>query len=373
METNSGIEISQEALLSQVALTLLPGIGDSMAKMLLNHTGSAEEIFRSKKAHLMKIPGIGPKTADAIIHHKVFSRAEEELRFVERYRIRLLFYTESNYPRRLKNCPDAPVLLYFKGHANFNTAKVLSVVGTRQATEYGKQLCRELISGLETDVLIVSGLAYGIDVLAHKEAVKHNMATVGVLGHGLDRIYPSGHRATAEKMLENGGLLTEFMSGTNPDKENFPQRNRIVAGIADATVIVEAHVKGGALITAEIANSYNRDVFTYPGRVNDEFSSGCNYLIQSHKAQLITSAKDLIYFLGWEEQQPAIKGQRSLPVDLPPEEGSVLELIKASGSLRIDELVFQAGLSMSRLAAVLLSLEMKGLIKTLPGKVYQYI
>jgi DNA processing protein len=286
----------------------------------------------------------------------------------------VLFYTDGTYPKRLKNCYDAPVLLYSKGNANLNPHKVISIVGTRNATEYGKQLCRQLIAELQQyPVLIVSGLALGIDVAAHKECLKLDIPTVGVLGHGLDRIYPSQNRATADKMIENGGLLTEFPSGTLPGRENFPQRNRIVAGVADATVIIEASTKGGALITAEIANSYDRDVFAFPGRVNDEFSEGCNFLIRNNKAALLSCMADLAFSLGWEKEdgKKDISEQLVLPIDLSSDERRLFEIIKDNKTpLAIDDLSIKSNMTVSQLSMNLLNMEMQGYIRSLPGKTY---
>ena len=265
-----------------------------LAKMLVSHFGDAESVFKASPGKLLRVPGIGTKIISQLNFREALKKAEEELRFIEKNDIEIIFYTDSAYPKRLKNCSDSPVLLFSKGNANLNVQHVVSIVGTRNATEYGKHLCRQLVEELQQyNVLVVSGLALGIDVTAHKEAVKLNMPTVGVLGHGLDRLYPSQNRSTADKMILNGALLSEYPSGTIPDKENFPQRNRIVAGMADATVVIEAGVKGGALITAEIANSYNRDVFAFPGRVGDNYSEGCNFIIRNNKAQLLTCAADL--------------------------------------------------------------------------------
>jgi DNA processing protein len=265
--------------------------------------------------------------------------------------------------------------LYSKGNADLNNYRVISIVGTRNATDYGKQLCRQLIEELEPyNVLVVSGLALGIDVAAHKECLKVNMPTVGVLGHGLDRMYPSQNRSVADRMLENGGLLSEYPSGTMPDRENFPQRNRIVAGLADATIVIEASVKGGALITAEIANGYNRDVFAFPGRVGDQFSEGCNFLIRNNKAALLTCVADLAYSLGWEKPDSLapVTQQYLLPIDLSADERAIFEIIQQHKMpLAIDDLTIKANMPMSQLAMNLLNMEMQGYIRSLPGKTYQ--
>jgi len=362
------------SLLHRVALTYVKNIGPTLAKSLVAYFGDAESIFKAPPRKLIKVPGIGEKTINQLDFDIALKKAENELKFIERSNIEVIFYTDSKYPRRLKACNDSPVLLYAKGNIDLSAQYVVSVVGTRNATEYGKNLCRLLIEELQQhNVLVVSGLALGIDVAIHKECLKHNMPTIGVVGHGLDRLYPSQNRATAEKMLENGGLLSEYPSGTIPDRENFPQRNRIVAGIADATIVVEAGIKGGALITAEIANSYNRDVFAFPGRIGDDYSEGCNFLIRNNKAQLLTCAADLAYSLGWEKGEnakPAVE-QFVLPFDLLPDESLILNFIKQNnGPLAIDDLSLKTNMPTSKLAMNLLNMEMQGYIRTLPGKTY---
>lgn len=362
------------SLLHQIALTCIPEVGDVTARNLLSHCGTAEEIFKSKKYHLEKIPGIGPKIANQVSNYSSFNRAERELKFIDRYNIIPYFITDEDYPKRLKNCFDAPILFYFKGQANFNSSKVISVVGTRNATDYGKELCKQLMIDLKVhQPLVVSGLAYGIDSMAHKECIKNEITTIGVLGHGLDRIYPAQNKGLAEKMLENGGLLSEFPSETIPSRENFPKRNRIIAGMADATVVVEASIKGGALITAEIANSYNRDVFAYPGKVADEYSAGCNYLIRTNRASLMSKVADLEYLMGWTIDTPAKKDthQLSLMLDLSADEQKVIAALQEKGNVPIDELALYCEFPQSKLAVILLGLEMQGIIISLPGKVYK--
>jgi DNA processing protein len=343
------------------------------ARNLLSYCGSAEEVFKAKESSLINIPGIGAVTARSIRNHKAFERAEKELQFIEKYKIQTFFVTDKTYPTRLKNCVDAPLLLYYKGHADLNSSKVISVVGTRNATEYGKEICRQLIADLVIQKpLIVSGLAYGIDSTTHKECIKHSVPTVGVLGHGLDRIYPSVHRSLAQKMLEGGGLLTEFPSTTNPDRENFPKRNRIIAGLSDATIVVEASIKGGALITAELANSYNRDVFAYPGRINEEFSAGCNFLIKTNRANLISRVSDLEYILGWSEVKvKQSRPQLSLALNLTPDEQKIADILNEKGSIAVDDLAIQSGMAQSKLAVTILGMEMQGIVISLPGKHYK--
>jgi DNA processing protein len=359
--------------LYKIALTLVDGVGQMLAKRLYAHFGNAEQVFSASIGQLTSVEGIGKKTAEAIKNTKALEIAEKELKFVEKHQIEVLSIDSERYPKRLRNCYDAPLLLYYKGSADLNQQKVISVVGTRNATSYGKILCKQLTEVLKPfNVLVVSGLAHGIDAAAHKESVLAKTATVGVLGHGLDRIYPVVHRDLAAKMLANGGLLTEFMSGTNPDRENFPKRNRIIAGMSDATVVVEASIKGGALITAEIANSYNRDVYAFPGRVTDEFSEGCNFLIKTNRAGLINNPMDLIYYLGWDEaaSSKTKQVQVSLPLTLSKDEMFIAETLKES-ALSIDELALKTNIQQSKLAIVLLTLEMQGLIVALPGKLFK--
>ena len=360
------------SLLHQLALTFVSGIGDVLSKNLISYCGSAEDIFKTSRQKLLQIPGIGPKMAAAILNKECFSRAEKEVQFIEKNKIQAIFYTDAAYPKRLKNCIDAPIMLFYRGSADLNKQRVISIVGTRNATSYGKQLCEELIEHLKSyNVTVISGLAYGIDICAHKACVKQQLPTIGILGHGLDRLYPAQHRNTAEKMIENGGLLTEFPSQTNPDRENFPKRNRIIAGMADATVVVEASIKGGALITAEIANSYNRDVFTFPGRIGDEFSEGCNFLIRFNKAGLLTSYADLAEQLGWLDQTVTVKKQQLLfPLDLTADEKQIFETLQSAEQIGIDDLSLKTKLSVSTLAMNLLNLEMQGLVRSLPGKSY---
>lgn len=361
------------SLIHQIGLTLIKNVGHAYAKKLLDHFGSAEAVFGASRKQLMEIRGIGKATASLILASDALEQAEKQVVFIEKHGIKVLFYTDNEYPERLRHCPDAPVLLYYKGNADLNHPRIISVVGTRNATVYGRKLCQQLAEALAPyDVLIVSGLAYGIDIAIHKESLQHNIPTVGVMAHGLDRIYPALHKPLAKKMVGNGGLLTEFLPGTNPDKENFPKRNRIIAGLADATVVVEAAVKGGALITADLANSYDRDVFAFPGRTNDVYSEGCNLLIGTHRAALISHPGDLIYYMGWDEMR--IKEEpievTAVPLELSEEEHQVVSVLQED-ALSVDQLAVRSGFSESRLALHLLNLEMQGVLVALPGKVYK--
>jgi DNA processing protein len=364
-----------DELIYKIALTLIPGVGNVNGKNLVAYCGGVKAVFCERKRALLKIPGIGEQTVKAIVNNKVLDRAALEEAFILKYGIQPLFYLDEKYPARLKHCSDGPMLLYFKGNADLENPKVLSLVGTRNGTEYGREQCRRIIDGLKPfSVLIISGLAYGIDTWSHKAALDAGMDTVAVLGHGLDRIYPFANRNLAEKMCIQGGLLTEFTSGTKPDRENFPMRNRIIAGMSDAIIVVEAGEKGGALITADIGNSYNRDVFAVPGRVGDSRSIGCNYLIRTNRAALITSAEDVCYFLNWNRsdlRKNEIQGKlfevRSRDEEL------ILGVLRESGILEIDTILDKTGLTSSKAAAALLQLEVLNLVKCMPGKLYQLL
>jgi len=361
-------------LLYKVALTLIPGIGPVQAKILVEYFGDASSVLFAKESQLKKIEGIGEIRAKAIKSFIDFSEAEEEINFIEKYKIKPLFITDKNYPRRLLNCYDSPTLLYYKGEADLNHPKIAAIVGTRNNTEYGKQITEKLINDLTGEnILIVSGLAFGIDAIAHKAALKNDLPTAGVLAHGLDQLYPSQHAALAKDMLKKGGgLLTEFRSKTNPDKHNFPSRNRIVAGISDATIVIETGVKGGSMITAELANGYNKDVFAFPGKITDTKSSGCNYLIKNNKAMLLTEVNDLIEIMNWAEQKkPARKKQRSIFIELNENEKIIVNILHEKESIHIDELNIKSSLSSGAVAAAILNLELQNVIVSLPGKLYQ--
>lgn len=363
--------IMQDVLLYQIGITLLPMVGDVNGKRLVAYCGGVEAVFKESKSALLKIPGIGMATVNAIRNQQVLGRAEEELQFIHKQSIRSCFFTESDYPMRLLHCDDGPMMIYYKGKMQLNHPRVLAVVGTRRATQYGKHICAQIIEGLsDKDVLIMSGLAYGIDSCAHRSAHEANMQTIGVLGHGLDRIYPAQNRKLAALMQENGGLLTEFLSGTIPDRENFPKRNRIVAGMCDALLVVESDRKGGALITAEIANSYNRDVFAVPGKVGDPFSRGCNFLIRNNKAALAESSGDISYIMGWEDRLVERQQQPSLFIDLTEEEQNIMDCIQEVENIGIDQLALKVRMPVSKVAAILLHLEFEGLVRSLPGKLY---
>ena len=359
-------------LLYQIALTLIPNIGAVQAKLLLQQF-EAPEIFKAKKSLLEKIEGIGEIRASSIREFDNFSAAEEEIAFIEKYKVRPLFISDRSYPQRLLNCYDSPTMLYYKGEADLNTSKVVSIIGTRSNTEYGRRITETLVNDLVTEnILVVSGLAFGIDAIAHKTALKNSMATVGVTAHGLDQIYPLQHASLARDMAKNGGgILTEFRSKTKPDKHNFPIRNRVVAGMSDATIVVETGIKGGSMITAELADGYNKDVFAFPGKVTDSQSAGCNHLIKSNKAFLLTGADDLIKMMGWEERKVTPKQQRALFAELSADEKIIVELLKEKDSVHIDELNLRSGLNSSTVASVILNLELQNVIVSSPGKMYK--
>lgn len=366
-----------EELLYQIGLTLIDGVGDVNAKALIAYCGSPKEVFRQKKLQLQKIPGIGEIHASSIAAgHGVLKRAEEELKFIDRYKIRTLFFTDDDYPSRLRYCSDSPVLLYYKGSADLNCEKIVGIVGTRRPSDYGKQMTQELLEGLrDTGALIISGLAYGVDVLAHKTALDNELQTVGIVGHGLDRIYPQIHDKVARRMLNQGGLLTDFMSGTDPDAVNFPKRNRIVAGLCDALVVVESKRTGGSLITATIANSYNKDVFAVPGRSGDALAEGCNGLIKRNRAALIENAEDLLEAMQWQKKEPlaARKNQVPLHLNLSEEEKVIINLFSEKNAIHIDEICLAVQLPVSKVSAQLLQLEFSNLVKSKPGKLYELV
>jgi DNA processing protein len=359
----------------KVAISMVPGVGGVLARNLIAYLGSAEAIFQESSRKLTKIPGIGETIAGKIKDPQVIRNAEAELEFTKRHGIDICFFQDGNYPERFRQCEDAPVIFYRKGHADLDVPKSLSIVGTRNATEYGRKMCDELLKDLAAKghkPLIVSGLAYGIDIQAHKSAMKYNLPTIGVLGHGLDKLYPPAHVQAAKSMLENGGLITDFPSGTRIDPANFIRRNRLIAGLTDATIVIESGDKGGALITADMALSYNREVYAFPGRITDLYSRGCNRMIQNHEAALITGAEDLVFQMGWDPalSRPKVV-QQKLFVELTPEERKITDLLITSEKVYIDELCTQTEMSLSIISNLLLNLEFKGILDVLPGKMYR--
>lgn len=362
-----------ETLYYKLALSFVQGIGPKMAAILTQHCGSAKAVFECSEKRLLHIEGLGLQKVKAIKDQSIFKKADQELSFVEKNNIELLTSDAENYPKRLLECVDAPLLLYHKGNTDFNVPYKISIIGTRKNTEYGQRLCQDLVEGLSDlkEVLIISGLAHGIDTLAHKAALKHQLKTVGVLGHGLNMIYPSSNRNLAKEMLQQGGLLTEFSSQSKTDKGNFPARNRIVAGLADVCVVVESDIRGGALITALLAQGYNREIAAFPGRAYDAKSGGTNRLIQKNIAALIQNAQDLKEFMAWVSTKKNKVVQKELQLNLCPEEQTIVTLLQEKDATHADELLLKSGLGSSILANHLLLLEMQGLIKALPGKFFR--
>lgn len=362
-------------LLYQIALTQVPNIGHVHARTLVQQFGSASAVFNANRALLEKLEGIGAVRAGSIKSFNGFSEAEKEIAFIEKYKIQPLFFTDAAYPQRMLNCYDAPALLYYKGSANLNASMVVAIVGTRNNTDYGKHVTEKIVAELSAlEVVIVSGLAFGIDGIAHRCALRHNLPTIGVVGHGLDQVYPAQHSGLAKDMLKNGGgMLTEFRSGTKPDKHNFPGRNRIVAGISDATILVETSIKGGSMITAEIANSYNRDVFAVPGKITDDKSEGCNYLVRTNKAAMFTDTAEFLAVMGWQKTRLKQQQQKELFVELSDDEKKLVALLWEKEAVHIDELNLQSGLSASAVAAALLNMELRGVVQALPGRRYKLI
>ena len=353
---------------------MLKGIGPVNARNLVAYCGGVDPIFADKKLKntLEKVPGIGPKLIASITDKKVLPAAEKELAYVQKHKLRMLFYLDAEYPKRLKQAEDAPVILFVKGDVDLDHTHMVSIVGTRTPTEPGKRLCVELVEGLkEINATIVSGLAYGIDIVAHRHALKNDMPTIGCVAHGLDKLYPSDHATTAKEMIKNGALVSELPSGSPFAPGNFPARNRVIAGLSDCTIVVESGNKGGSLITADIANSYDREVFAFPGRPGDPMSEGCNKFIQQNRAALITSAQDVITLMDWLPKKKKKPVQAALFADLMPDEQVLVDIIKAKGKVAIDELCVQSKMAQGKAAGLLLNLEFSGVVRALPGKVYE--
>lgn len=360
-------------LLYQVALTKIPLVGAVTAKNLVSYCGGVRAVFEARKKELLKIPGIGEQTASSVLNRTALELAEQEIEFIERENITPIFYLDKKYPKRLRQNNDAPIMLYFRGNSDLNSSRVIAIVGTRKATAYGLSFCDKLVEELAPyRPLVISGLAYGIDVAAHRKCVELGLETVAVLGHGLAKIYPAQHRKVAKQMIENGGLLTEFASHVGPERENFPMRNRIVAGMCDAVVVVETADRGGSMITANLASGYGRDVFAVPGRVKDKFSQGCNRLIKNNIASLLESGEGLAKFLRWEKPEEEGKKvtQPKLFYEMTEAEKQIVDLIQQKDEIGIDQLSFHTKLSSAELASLLLNLEFQGVVRTLPGKRY---
>ncbi|AMO20440.1 DNA-processing protein DprA [Flavobacterium columnare] len=357
-----------------LALLNTEGVGDVIAKRLILNCGSAEEVFKTNPRHLAKIDGVGGFLIQNLKKTNSFTEAEKELSFLLKESINVWYFQDSLYPTRLKECYDAPILLFTTGNIHLENPKIISIVGTRQVTQQGIDFCENLIQDLAPlNPVIISGFAYGVDIVAHQCAMEYGLQTIGVLAHGLNQIYPKSHKKYMRKMEENGGFITEFWSTSNPDRENFVRRNRIVAGISEATIVIESAEQGGSLLTAQMANNYHRDVFAVPGRVTDKYSKGCNNLIKTNNAQLLTNATDLIYHLNWDLKKSIKSIQKQLFVSLETEEQIVYDFLKTKGKEHLDCIALQCELPVYKLSSILLNMELKGVIRPLPGKYFEIV
>ena len=368
--------MNESELLHLLALLKIEGVGDIVAKKLINHCGSAEKVFHAKPDFLKNIDGVGAVLLKKLKDKSVLDIAQKEMQFIKDNAISCCSYLDENYPERLKHCIDGPLVLFSSGNINWNTRKVISIVGTRQVSAYGTDFCKKLIQDLAPlNPIIVSGFAYGVDIVAHQAAMDNNLQTIGVLAHGLNQVYPKTHKKYCAKMEKNGGFLTEFWSNSNPEKENFVKRNHIVAGISEATIVIESAEKGGSLITALIANDYNRDVFAVPGRTTDKYSQGCNNLIKTQRAHLLTSAADILYILNWElESKDENKGiQKQLFVSLDEIEQKIYNYLLQNGKTEIDIIALECDFPVFKISSFLINMELKGVIRPLPGKLFEAI
>lgn len=356
----------------QLSLTRIPDIGSVLNKQLVEYFGTASAIFRASKKELAAVEGIGEVRAAQIKKFTDHTSSELELKHIDKHRLTQLFITDKQYPSRLKNCPDPPLVLFYKGNRSLNPSKIISIIGSRNATDYGRMVTEQLIQALQPyDVMIVSGLAHGIDAIAHRSAIQYQLPTIGVLAHGFQTIYPPAHRSLAKEMIQQGGLLTEFWFEALPDRHHFPQRNRIVAGLSDATIVIETAIKGGSMITADLAFQYDRDVFAVPGRIYDHRSSGCLQLIAQNKATAFIDTEQLITSLGWLETKKKKNPQKQLFPDLTADEQKIVSILSVQPTIHIDELYLASQLSSSSMAAAILNLEIQNIIIQLPGKRYQ--
>jgi len=368
-------QLAEDELIALLRLQNIPNIGDVTAKKLISHCGSPMAIFEDKRQQLLKIDGIGTYTLQGLYDSEHLEAAESEYQYIKANDLAYLYFMDDGYPNLLKHCIDSPILLFKNGKIDFGGRKIISVVGTRNITSYGTAFCEQFMEDIAPlDPIIVSGFAYGIDICAQRAAIKHGLQTIGCLAHGLNQIYPKVHSKYVTDVKKNGGFLTEFWSNSNPDRENFLKRNRIIAGMSEATVVIESAEKGGSLVTADIANSYSRDVFAVPGRAQDKFSSGCNNLIKQQKAHILTSAADLVYLLGWEIEKEEKKNiQKQLFVELDEAEQSIYTYLQKDGKQLLDSIALECRLPVFRVSSTLLNMEMKGVIRPLPGKLFEAI
>ena len=361
-----------EELLAVLRLQATKNVGDVIAKKLIHHFGCASNIFSASKNDLLQIDGIGEFIIKHLLNENYLSAAAKELNYVEKNNIALSYFLDDNYPEKLKHCIDAPILLFKDGNINLKQQKVIAIVGTRNITNYGRDFCNNLINDLKTyNPIIVSGFAYGVDICAHKSAIKNGLQTIGVFAHGIDSVYPKTHKKHMADVLKNGGFFTEFWHDEQPLRENFLKRNRIVAGIASATIVIESGEKGGSLVTADIANSYNRDVFAVPGKVNDNYSKGCNNLIKNNQAHLLSSAEDVVKLLNWDIQKAEKPKQLPLFIDLNPKEQKIYDYLNTNGKQIIDVIAMDCEIPSYQLSSILMQMELKGIVKPHPGKIFE--
>ena len=365
----------EEDLLYVLALQHVKGIGDINAKKLIAHCGTAKNVFKEKRNLLEKINGIGTFTIRHLSDVQNLKDAEIELKYIQKNKIKTSYFLENSYPEKLKHCVDGPILIFKKGNIEIENQPIISIVGTRKITSYGRNFCEQLINEIKAyHPIIVSGFAYGVDICAHKSAIKNKLQTIGVLAHGFEDVYPKAHEKYTIDIENNGGFITDFWHNETPLRENFLKRNRIVAGISDATIIIESAEKGGSLVTADIANSYNRDVFAVPGRSSDRQSKGCNNLIKNHKASMLTSSQDLIEFLNWDVKKSPTKSiQKQLFIELDEQEQKIVDFLVENGKVLLDGSAINCNFPIHKTTSILFNLEMKGVVKPLPGKIYEAI
>ncbi|MBD0831167.1 DNA-processing protein DprA [Aestuariibaculum sediminum] len=362
-------------LLYALALQHVPNIGDITAKRLIAHCGSPEAVLNERKQNLLKIDGVGHVMIKHLFNTNHLKAAEEELRFIYDNRIKLSYFQDAEYPEKLKQCIDAPIVLFETGSIQLKNRKIISIVGTRKITSSGTAFCEQLVEALAIyNPVVVSGFAYGTDITAHKAAIKHNLQTIGCLAHGLNQIYPKVHKKFMIPVEENGGFLTDFWSSDTFDRNNFLKRNRIIAGLSEATIVIESAEKGGSLVTADIANSYNRDVFAVPGRPTDVQSSGCNNLIKQHKAHMLTTPFDIPYILNWQIKDPVKPTiQKQLFVELNTDEKTIYNFLHSSGKQQLDIIALRCNIPIYKVASILLNMELKGVVRPLPGKLFEVV
>ncbi len=364
--------MNSEKLLAVLRLQATKNVGDILAKKLITAVGSVENVFKEKPHVLHKINGIGTQVTQHLFDDNNLKRAEKELNYIQQNNIAFSYFLEEGYPQNLKHCVDAPILIFKDGNLNLNNDKIISIVGTRNMSSYGRDFCNQLIEELkEYNPIIVSGFAYGVDICAHKAAIKNNLQTIAVLAHGLEEIYPKTHKKYIHEVNNNGGFITEFWHDEQPMRENFLKRNRIVAGLSKATIIIESAEKGGSLVTADIANSYNRDVFALSGRATDVYSKGCNNLIKNNQAHILTSAEDIIKMLNWDIPRASAPIQNKLFVDLNEVEQKIYDYLQQNGKQMLDDIAINCELPIYQLSSILIQLELKGVVKPLPGKMFE--